>query len=259
MLNYKCFGEGTPLIILHGLFGSLDNWQSIAKKIAEESFQVYIIDQRNHGKSFHSEDFNYQLLSDDLYSFLVENSIDKAIICGHSMGGKTAMKFTLDYPEKVIALIVSDITPAAFEDRHNDVFDALFSVPLPELNNRENAEQILKKSIEHPGTFLFLLKNLYRDDNGGFQWKFNLNSLFKNYHNIAAEITGKPSQIHALFIKGQNSAYINASNYPEVERLFPKNELHVIENSGHWVHADQPIEFIKVMLDFMMKFRSGKV
>jgi esterase len=251
VLHSKHFGSGPELVILHGLFGSLDNWQSLAKKIAEEGFSVWIVDQRNHGRSFHSDTMNYTAMADDLLHFLEVNRLEKIILCGHSMGGKTAMAFSLQHPEKVRQLMVCDISPAAFEDRHHEVFDALNAIPVETLQNREEADILLSTKGIDTSTRQFLLKNLYRDENGQFHWRFNLPVLHAHYNDIADEIKGKPVSLPTLFIKGQLSQYINASNYPEIQHLFPLHQLCEIPGAGHWVHAEQPELFLKSLLHFI--------
>jgi esterase len=258
-LNFKKTGEGFPLIILHGLLGSLDNWQGIAKKLAEEKVNamglaVYIIDQRNHGKSPHTSDFSYDLLSADLLEFFEHQQISKAHIMGHSMGGKTAMKFALEHPGKTDKLIVVDIAPAAYEDDPGEIFNALFAAKVSQANSREEVEKVLRSYLGDDKTLVgFLMKGLDRDaDAKHFEWKFNAQALWKNYPNIAAAIESpKPFTGKALFIKGEKSDYINASNYPGLIALFPNAQLVEIAGAGHWVHADKPAEFIKTVLRFL--------
>lgn len=254
-LNYKSFGEGFPVIILHGLLGSLDNWQTIAKKLSDK-FKVFIVDQRNHGKSPHSADFNYELLSDDLMRFFQQHQIDKAYLIGHSMGGKAAMTFALKHPDKVEKLIVVDISPAEYGDHHSNVFNALYHAKATESDNREEVEQVLRKELRDESTVQFLLKGLIRDAEGKhFQWKFNLDSLHQNYARIAEPIHSTvPFTGQTLFIKGGRSNYINPSNYSEITSLFPKHELTEIKEAGHWVHADKPNEFVEEVSRFLWRF-----
>ena len=252
-LHYKKIGSGSPLLILHGLFGSLDNWLTIAKKLAAYEYEVWIIDQRNHGRSFHDPEHNYRVMAEDLLHFTEEHQLSEIILCGHSMGGKTAMAFSLRWPERVRKLIVCDISPAAFENRHHEVFDALNTIPCPMLHSREEAESILRNKGLDENTIPFLLKNLFRDEKGVFHWRFNLRTLEQQYDQIADEITGMPVFMPTLFIKGQLSGYINASNYPEIETLFPKHQLTEIPGAGHWVHADNPDLFLKTLIDFMQE------
>lgn len=254
-LNYKQFGSGFPLIILHGLLGSLDNWQSIAKKIAEQGFSVYIIDQRNHGRSPHSKDFNYQLLADDLLSFMQQHNIAKAHLLGHSMGGKTVMQFALSHPQKVGKLIVVDIVPAAFDDRHSDVFGALFASNASSATSREEVQEVLRQKLGDETTVQFLMKSLVRNEDGeGFSWRFNVEALYKNYANISDGITAnQPYEGDCLFIKGERSTYISSGNYFSIADLFPNHQLAEIKGAGHWVHADNPTEFIAEVLHFLQK------
>ncbi len=255
-LNYKKFGEGFPVIILHGLFGSLDNWQTIAKKLAAAPFAVYIIDQRNHGKSPHSDDFSYQLLADDLRDFYKQQGIEKAHLIGHSMGGKTVMLFALQHPELVEKLVVVDVAPVAYSDRHSQVFAALFAADAHHAESREAVEEVLRQKLENDeSTVQFLLKGLSRDAAGKhFEWKFNLDSLHKHYDAVSGEVTeGKPFEGEALFIKGGNSNYINSTNYSNIQDLFPNNQLTEIKDASHWVQAEQPQEFT----DEVMKFLKG--
>ena len=252
ILNYKAFGEGFPVIILHGLLGSLDNWQTIAKKLSEH-FRVYIIDQRNHGKSPHSAAFNYDLLAADLLELYKVHHISRAHLIGHSMGGKTVMHFALNYPDYVGGLVVVDITPSEYGDYHQHVFRALLNAKSEEANEREEVAASLRKSLKDETTVQFLMKGLVRDANGEhFEWKFNLKSLYENYGEISRSLqSSHPFQGPTLFIKGEKSNYINASNYSALESIFPNNHLAEIKGAGHWVHADKPVEFIAEVERFL--------
>ncbi len=250
-LNYKVFGTGEPLIILHGLLGSLDNWQSIAKKLAERN-TVYIIDQRNHGKSPHSNDFSYALLVDDLLNFYVEHEITSANVLGHSMGGKAAMAFALKYPEKTSRLIVVDAAPVDYEDRHSIIFEALLTADLANAKTRDEVEKHIEKYLRNPANIQFLMKGLDRDANNHFVWRFNVEVLHKFYNEImgfpqSENVYTKPT----LFLKGEKSDYITAENYPQIAHYFPNNEITEIANAGHWVHADNPVDFIEAVESFL--------
>lgn len=253
-LNYKTFGEGFPLIILHGLLGSLDNWQSLAKKFSSH-FKVYIIDQRNHGKSPHSADFNYTLLAQDLLDFFKEHNIANAHIIGHSMGGKTAMKFALTHPEKVSKLIVVDIAPSGYADGHTHIFKALLDANVAHAQTREQVELFLRDNLkEDESTIQFLMKGLTRPVTSAsdFEWKFNIESLIANYKFISGAVeSDKPFEGPTLFIKGEKSNYINASNYQSINSLFPANELSEVKGAGHWVHAEKPDEFAVEVMKFL--------
>lgn len=251
-LNYKSFGSGYSLIILHGLLGSLDNWQSIAKHFSMH-YRVYVVDLRNHGRSPHSKEFSYELLVSDILEFMKEHNIDKAHFIGHSMGGKTVMKLALEYPECVDKLVVADVAPVEYEDRHSAVFKALFAVNLDQLESRQQAEEILRQYLgTDESTIQFLMKGLYRDDDNKFQWRFNVQSLYDAYDEISSGITSsKPFEGDTLFIKGEKSDYINAANFSEIVDLFPNNQLAEISGAGHWVHADNPKGFIEVVDKFL--------
>jgi pimeloyl-ACP methyl ester carboxylesterase len=253
-LNYKTFGEGFPVVILHGLLGSLDNWQTIAKQLSGFLFQVFIVDQRNHGRSPHTDEFNYELLSNDLLEFFVQQKIEKAHLIGHSMGGKVVMKFALEHPEKVGKLIVVDIAPAVYEENYSVVFNALFAADIKNTDSREEVEKRLREKLsENEATVQFLLKGLSRDENGKyFEWKFNLDSLSKNYNRISdAEYKANPFKGNVLFIKGEKSSYINPDNYSSITRFFPHHQLTEIKGAAHWVHAEKPKEFLEEVIRFL--------
>ena len=251
--NYKVFGERFPVVILHGVLGSLDNWQSIAKSLAA-NFKVYIIDQRNHGKSFHSNEFSYQILSDDLLQFLAQQQISKAHIIGHSMGGKAAMLFAMQHPDVVDKLVIVDVAPVAYPDRHSHIFKALLTANLLNKENREAVEAHLRNSLpkEDESTIQFLMKGLYRNDENNFAWRFNAEALWDAYQNVSGDVSGKPFEGKTLFIKGAKSTYINAENYSTIQELFPNNELSEIKDTGHWVHAEKPKEFMEELNTFLL-------
>ena len=259
-LNFKKIGEGFPVVILHGLLGSLDNWQTIAKKLAESrtGFSIYIIDQRNHGRSPHSSEFSYQLLVEDLKEFFAQQQISKAHVVGHSMGGKTAMLFALQNPELVAKLVGVDITPASYSDKHSDVFSALFKTDAAHAESRQQVETVLRNELQNDETTVqFLMKGLTRIEDGqtgNFVWRFNLEALHNNYSEISKEINAdKPFTGETLFIKGEKSSYINASNFSSADKLFPNNQLTEIKGAGHWVHAERPAEFFKAVSEFLLQ------
>ncbi len=255
-LNYKSFGEGYPIIILHGLFGTLDNWQTIAKKLAA-NYSVYIIDQRNHGRSPHNDRFDYVTMAEDLQAFMESQWIYEAHIIGHSMGGKTAMQFALTYPDLVNQLVVVDIAPKAYKGGHQAIFDALFSLDLSVIKNRKQADAALLEQIPDFGVRQFLLKNLTNDKKGGYKWKMNLPVIYKNYEQILAAIASedifdKPS----LFIRGGASNYIEEEDMKQIKSLFPAAELATVEKAGHWVHAAAPIDLLTLINNFLSQSES---
>lgn len=250
-LNFKVFGEGKPVIILHGLFGMLDNWQTVAKKLADE-YMVYIVDQRNHGRSPHLPDFNYTLMAEDLQIFMESQWIYEAIIVGHSMGGKTAMRFALDYPEMVEKLVVVDIGPKQYPAGHDLIFESLLSVDLSTVKSRQEVATILSKKIPDQGVVQFLMKNLSRTKQDTYEWKMNLPAIFKNYSNILAPLSVKQVfESEALFIRGEKSPYIQDKDWPSIHNVFPKASLITIPGAGHWVHAEQPQLLFNALSEFI--------
>ncbi len=249
-LNFKQFGQGDPIIILHGLFGMLDNWQTIAKKLAKE-YTVFIIDQRNHGKSPHHPDFTYPILAEDLKEFMEQNWIYKSHIIGHSMGGKTAMQFALNYPDMVDKLIVVDIAPKQYKGGHQVIFEALFSLDLAKIEKRNEAEEKLAELIPEFGVRQFLMKNLTRKKEGGFAWKMNLEAIHNHYQDILAEIKGESTEVPSLFINGGKSKYVTKEDYETIQELFPNTTFKTIEDAGHWVHAEKPKDLMQMVEDFL--------
>lgn len=250
-LNFKSFGQGSPIVILHGLFGMLDNWQTIAKKLAE-NYSVFIIDQRNHGRSPHDAAFNYQIMAEDLREFLESQWIYKSHIIGHSMGGKTAMQFALNYPEMVERLVVVDIGPTENVSNHQAIYDALLSLPIEEMQNRKEAEAFLGNRIPEPGVRQFLLKNFTRKKEGGYRWKMNLPVLQEKYEEILAAVEGDmPVEMPTLFIRGGRSGYLHPDQLPEIRELFRVAEMYTVEEAGHWVHAEQPQELLEKVQRFL--------
>lgn len=250
-LNYKEFGQGEPIVILHGLFGTLDNWQTIAKQLAQD-YWIFIIDQRNHGRSPHVDELSYRLMAEDLKSFLDEHWMPKAHLIGHSMGGKTAMQFAFDFPDMVDKLVVVDIGPGANKAGHGEIFEALLSLDLDKLSSRTEADESLGRTIKDYGVRQFLLKNLSRNKEGGYRWKMNLKSIYANYQNILAAIDSDGSfDGDSLFIKGGLSDYIKEAEKETINQLFSNVEIKTIEKAGHWVHADSPAELLSAIKGFL--------
>lgn len=238
-LNFRKTGTGKPLVILHGLFGSADNWMSIAKGL-EENFTLYLLDQRNHGDSPHSDIWDYKAMSEDLKEFMEAEGLQKASFLGHSMGGKTVMKFALTYPEMVDKLVVADIAPRPYPVHHQTILEGLNAVDIKNLASRKEAEDKLAEYIPERGVRQFLLKNLTRKE-GAFVWKVNLPVITQKIENVGEAITSdKPFTGPVLFMGGANSDYIKSSDKEEIAALFPDNHIIHIKNTGHWLHAEQP-------------------
>lgn len=250
-LNFKSFGNGPALVILHGLFGSLDNWVTLGKRFGAD-FSVYILDSRNHGKSPHTDDINYPLMAEDLLGFLESQAIPTTHLLGHSMGGKTAMRFCLDHSERVEKLIVADMPPVEMPESHVEIFDALLSLPLADLSSRQEAESLLTEKIPNIPTRQFILKSIERDSENRFEWKFNLSAIHKQYSDILKAVDSSQSvETPSLFIRGGKSDYVKDENFPSILKLFPNAKIETIQNAGHWVHAEAPEEFYNSCMRFL--------
>ncbi|MEL6392075.1 MAG: alpha/beta fold hydrolase [Bacteroidota bacterium] len=250
MLNAKILGQGPPLIILHGPFGTLDNWQTLGKRWAKDH-TVFLVDQRNHGRSPHLDGHSYPLMAEDLADFMEGEWLHEAIILGHSMGGKTAMQLALHYPDLVKALIVVDILPKTYPGGHDQIFAALRSMNIDQIQSRSEAEDHLAQTISEAGVRQFLLKNLSRRKEGGFQWKMNLEVLYRDYQQILAKIEGPTYDGPTLFIRGDRSHYISDEDWPQALSLFPGATLETVANSGHWVHAEQADALDQLVTGFL--------
>jgi pimeloyl-ACP methyl ester carboxylesterase len=251
-LNHKIYGQGDPLIILHGLFGSLDNWATIGRKLGEE-YMVYLLDQRDHGKSPHTDEFSYDILSEDLKYFMDDNWVHQSFLVGHSMGGKTAMRFALEYGDMVEKLVVLDMAPRQYSNRHQQVFDAMDAVDFESMESRADAKNVLMEKLGgDQATTAFLLKNIKRLKEGGFSWKMNTKLLRKEYDNIIAPMpTDKTYDGPCLFVKGGNSAYITEEDNELITSLFPNSNTVTMDNVGHWLHAEKPVELMQLIKEFL--------
>lgn len=253
-LHFKESGQGRAVILLHGLLGSADNWHPIALRLAGH-FHVFALDQRNHGQSPHSAEMNYPLMAGDLDEFMVSCEIENAIVIGHSMGGKTAMQFALQFPNHVEKLIVADMAPRAYAPAHEKIFAALLALDLPKYQNRQQIEDALAPEIHDLVLRRFLLKNLGRNSAGGFVWKINLRGIAENYSRLREPVSAPvPFTRPTLFIRGGKSNYINPEDEPLIRDLFPRSEIQTVPDAGHWLHADQPEEFLKCVLEFLADY-----
>ncbi len=252
ILNYKSFGQGDPVIILHGLFGTLDNWQTVARQLAEH-YSVYILDQRNHGRSPHTERHDYPSMAEDLRQFMESHWMyDGAYVIGHSMGGKTAMQFALEHPDLVKKLVVVDIAPKAYNGGHQEIFDALFSMDLDKIDDRSEADAMLSERIQEQDIRLFLMKNLSRKKGGGYEFKMNLPVIYQHYDDILAAVAGEhPYEGPALFIRGGRSKHVADGDKTLIKQLFPQAVIETVADAGHWVHADKPGELLRLVGEFL--------
>lgn len=255
-LYTRVYGEGIPLLILHGLFGQSDNWNSLGKQFAEQGLKAVLIDQRNHGLSPHSDIWNYDVMSNDLLELMEANNLTAAILLGHSMGGKTAMKFALYYPDKLSKLIVADMAPKYYPQHHGSIIAGLQSVNFNTLTTRKEVDAALLPHIPDFGTRQFLLKNIYWSDSGKLQWRFNLEAITANIENMGESLENEKGVFTkpALFLRGDRSDYVKEEDISLIQQLFPAVSVQTIPNSGHWVHAEQP----KAFFDAVMQFISQK-
>lgn len=249
-LNFKKLGEGSQtLVVLHGFLGTLDNWITLGRRWAED-FTVYLVDLRNHGFSPHSDEFNYDVMTEDVLELFNDEKIKSPLLLGHSMGGKLAMNLALNYPARIEGLIVVDIAPRALDVRHDGIVDALCSLPIETIETRQQADDHLAKSITHPGVRQFLLKNLNRTPEG-FRWKMNLPVLQREIEQIGRAIgNGKKFEKPALFIGGENSDYILQSDEADIKSKFPRAKITHVPNAGHWVHSEAPDEVYDLVKTF---------
>ena len=252
MLHSRIEGTGQPLLIIHGFLGMSDNWKTMGGQYVENGFQVHAIDMRNHGKSFHSDEFTYDAMVQDLYEYCKEHNLDKVDIIGHSMGGKASMFFATTYPEKVNKLVVADIGPKYYRQHHQDILAGLNEVDFSQKPTRNDVEEILKEYIEDFGTRQFLLKNLYWIEPGQLAFRFNLKVLTDKIENLGQALP--ENSIYegpVLFLRGDKSNYIKDEDFELIHNHFPKAIIKDIANSGHWLHADNPQDFVAETLAFL--------
>lgn len=258
-LYYLEFGDTSnsspPLIIVHGLFGSSLNWRSIARQLSEQ-YHVYVIDQRNHGQSPHHNSMTYSDMVADLHQFIIEHNLRKIYLCGHSMGGKTAMLFALQYPELVEKLAVLDIAPVAYTHSYNTFLDTLMSIDLMQIKSRGEAEKLAQKGIPDMATRLFLMQSLVHDDKG-YVWRLNLPVLKKYMSQIIGfpmdSITGKEYSGKSLFLYGEDSDYVQPQHYAIIKQYFSNCKINGIVNAGHWLHVEQGKQMIISLQNFLKK------
>lgn len=250
-LHYKKFGEGEPLFILHGLFGSSDNWMTIAKQLAQ-SYEVILVDLRNHGESPHSDQWNYPVMAQDIYQLAQKLDYNHSNLIGHSMGGKIGMTLAGSYSGFLDKLVVADIAPRAYPIRHRKFIDGLLSINLHQIESRKDAEIALSVYVQEAGIRQFLLKNLTRESEGGFKWKLNLEVINNHLENVG-EATYPSSKIDTptLFIRGINSDYVTDDDILEIRSYYSNSKVETIGNAGHWLHAEQPEAFLKTVMDFL--------
>jgi esterase len=255
LVHYREYGQaqGPTLIIMHGIFGMLDNWHYVSGLLSQH-LRVVSFDARNHGKSFHHPQMGFDAMADDLIALMDHLNLDKAIVLGHSMGGKTAMYAALKFPERFQALLVADIAPKAYKPGHVPYFEAFAQIPLNEIQSRREADEAFKHFAPDPGVRQFLLKNLEPIPEGGYTTKFNLEALRQAYPEIIGAL---PMQGQfdgpSLFLYGLRSGYLKDEDRPLILDHFPQTQFVGIPDAGHWLHADQPQLFMDVVLQFIQQ------
>jgi esterase len=259
-LFFRKYGTGPPLFILHGLYGSSDNWVTIARSISE-SFTVYLPDLRNHGQSPHSEEHDYDSMSQDLFELIQELKIKKIFLAGHSMGGKVAVNFAMKWPEKIYSLVIIDISPFRssetenlFYHEHKNILESILSTDLSKIRSRADAEAHLAKTIESEKIRNLILKNLQRTDEGKFRWKLNAKALYENLKKIVDGLPRPTSYNEAVtgfpvtFIKSENSEYLPVIDFVAIQKVFPAAEMIIVKDAGHWVNAEKPDAITDILL-----------
>lgn len=250
-LAFKKMGKGPAMVILHGLFGASDNWQTLGRRFADD-FEVYLVDQRNHGHSPHSEIFSYEVMAQDLKALFVDEKIAEAIVIGHSMGGKTAMRFAQLFPERVKRLVVADMGIKAYRPHHQDILDAFSALDLKNLESRKDAESEMEKRIPDFGVRQFILKNLYRKSKTEFAWRVNYPVLEAKMDEILKELPHTAVSVPTLFISGSKSNYIRTEDHADIREVFPRAEFAELP-AGHWLHAEDPDGFYENVMRFVTK------
>ncbi len=250
LLNYKIEGEGHPLILIHGLFGSLDNL-GVLSRVLKDTHQVINVDLRNHGQSFHSETHSYEAMAEDLLVLMEHLKIEHAIFVGHSMGGKVAMRYASLAPHKVTKLVVLDMAPVDYNvRRHDSVFHAIQQTELASPTSRSQAMTVLDSHLTEAGVAQFLGKSIFKTEHG-LKFRFNTQSLHDNYHNIIGWDHVPATQTPTLFIKGGNSDYLLPEHQASIQAQYPNAKAHIIANTGHWLHAEKPQEVLRVINKFI--------
>ena len=252
-LHFEAVGEGRPLIILHGLLGSADNWRSMSRRLGAH-YQVFAVDLRNHGRSPHSDIFDYDVMVADLREFVEQQALTRIMLLGHSIGGKVAMQFAIDYSEQVDRLVIVDIGPKPYEPSQRYILEALRSLDLTRCKSFADVDAALAAEVSGESLRQFLLKNLARDENGRLRWKVHLEAIYRNYDKLARGLApertfDKPT----LFIRGGRSNYIEDDDAPLIRQIFPQAEIATLPEAGHWVHVDLPEEFFQTALNFLNK------
>ena len=251
ILHSRIVGQGQAFLILHGYFGMGDNWKSLGNQFGK-NYEVHMIDQRNHGRSFHADDFDYEHLVEDLHNYIEYHKLENVLLLGHSMGGKTAMLFAVEYPDLLDKLLIADISPRHYQPHHNEILKALNSVDFSIHNSRKLVEEQLSQYIPEMGTRQFLLKSAYWREKGLLAFRFNLPSLTENNSEVGVALPSFTNfDGESLFLAGGNSGYITSAEEPLIKAHFPKAQIITIPDAGHWLHAEKPKVFYRKIMRFL--------
>ena len=252
ILHGNKFGEGKPFIILHGFLGMGDNWKTLGCQFSKQGFEMHLVDQRNHGRSFHAKDFNYDILAQDLKAYCEFHKLEDIILLGHSMGGKTAMSFSVKYPEIVSKLIIADIAPKKYPLHHQDILKALSSLDFNKIDSRKKADEAISMYVKSPGVRQFLLKNLFWVEKGKLGLRVNLPVLIKHIEEVGKALYENVVFYEkTLFLKGENSNYIEIQDEFLIKKQFPNSKIITIQNAGHWLHAENPTDFCTEVFKYL--------
>ena len=254
MLYSRIEGNGKPFLILHGFLGMSDNWKTLGTKWSEAGYEVHLLDLRNHGRSLHSEEFNYTVMAQDVYEYCQNKNLSSIYLMGHSMGGKVAMTFASSYPEMVAKLIIADIGPKEYKPHHDQILKGLSAVNFEDKPERSDVDDIVSKYVPDIGTRQFLLKSLYWKTPGQLAYRFNVPVFLENKDSIG-EALDKAAIFNgsSLFLRGSNSNYILDDDFSEIKSHFPKADIITIKNAGHWLHAENPNDVYATVLDFLQR------
>ena len=250
------FGAGPPVIILHGLFGSSDNWQTFGKKLSEQGYQVHALDLRNHGQSPHDPEFDYASLAGDVEGYIRYHHLQLPVVLGHSLGGKTTLRLALQHPALLAGMVIVDIAPRYYPVHHRSILDALHSVDFNTIRSRTDAEKILSAYIKEPAVLQFLMKNLWWKDKDQLAWRFNLEAISHNIENVGEAVYPDGFfHLPSLFVRGEKSNYISDADELEILDNFHGSEVKTAPGAGHWVHAENPSWLMDEVLTFLKKLQ----
>jgi pimeloyl-ACP methyl ester carboxylesterase len=252
ILHSRIEGTGKPFVILHGFLGMSDNWKTLGSQFAEEGFQVHMLDMRNHGKSFHSNDFSYEDMANDVKAYCEYHDLKDIILLGHSMGGKTAMLLATMYPELIEKLIIADIGPKFYPQHHQSILAGLNAVDFSKKPSRSEVEETVSKFISDFGTRQFLLKSLYWKEKEQLAFRFNLDVFNEKIEEIGKALPeSNKFEKTTLFLRGEKSDYVLDSDFETIHNHFPNVKIETVSSAGHWLHAENPSEFFNKTMDFI--------